>query len=683
MSSEPLDSDRGESGKPTLLYVESRESRIEAIESALEQHGIRVVTDSDPLAAVERLDERDIDCLLASADLPSTGGPELVEAVRERDPELPVVLLVPDPSEEQVDRLVAAGTTEYIGGGIEAVSYARIADRVRATVAQYRSRQAQRSERAVVDRLQKRLHRTEQKVTSLHSVAMQLNSTSTVEGVYREMVDAAERILDLDICFAFAVDEDAQQFVPRASSSVPTDQELQPVPIEENVMAETYRTGRSDRVVDMDLHPDISPDFGSYRSGISVAIGSFGVFQAVSKQPGAFDRIDVELVELLTSHAAAALQRLAYERELRTERDHYAALFDNSSDCIVRAEFVDGEPVVRSVNPVFESTFGYEEHEIVGRSIDDIVVSEDRREEAATLTEQVHGGDFVQAEVRRRTRDGFRDFLLRSVPLNDDALYAVYTDITERKQAERAVERRNERLDRFASVVSHDLRNPLNVAEGRLELAREECDSEHLEPLARAHERMGVLIDDMLALARAGERVGDIEALDLGTVAETAWENVDTDAATLTVETTLELRADRNRLQQLFENLFRNSVEHGSEGSRSASNDAGEGATAGDSPGETASDAVTVTAADLADGAGFYVADDGPGIPGGPREQVFESGFSTTAEGTGFGLAIVDEVASAHGWTVSVTESTDGGARFEFRDIDESAVDATAGTDPN
>jgi signal transduction histidine kinase len=79
---------------------------------------------------------------------------------------------------------------------------------------------------------------------------------------------------------------------------------------------------------------------------------------------------------------------------------------------------------------------------------------------------------------------------------------------------------------------------------------------------------------------------------------------------------------------------------------------------------------VTVTVGELADCDGFYVADDGPGIPADERETVFESGYSTAADGTGFGLSIVEEIASAHGWAVRVTDSAEGGARFEVAGVD-------------
>lgn len=63
---------------------------------------------------------------------------------------------------------------------------------------------------------------------------------------------------------------------------------------------------------------------------------------------------------------------------------------------------------------------------------------------------------------------------------------------------------------------------------------------------------------------------------------------------------------------------------------------------------------------------GFWVADDGPGIPDADRESVLEEGFTTASSGTGCGLAIVREIAEGHGWSVGVEESDAGGARFVF-----------------
>ena len=251
----------------------------------------------------------------------------------------------------------------------------------------------------------------------------------------------------------------------------------------------------------------------------------------------------------------------------------------------------------------------------------------------------------------------------RQIELSDGEGHLwVYQDTTEREARERRLQRERDRLDEFASVVSHDLRNPLQVATAAVELAGEECDSEHHQTAATALDRMARLVDDLLELARAGDDVGDSESVSLAAVARECWEHVAVGGATLRVETDRRVVADRSRLLQLVENLVRNAVEHGSTGSQNAprSGDAVE-------HGPSADDPVTVTVGALPDG--FYVADDGPGLPEGTAADVFEAGYSTSDDGTGFGLRIVERVATAHGWTVRATESEVGGARFEVTGV--------------
>ena len=210
-----------------------------------------------------------------------------------------------------------------------------------------------------------------------------------------------------------------------------------------------------------------------------------------------------------------------------------------------------------------------------------------------------------------------------------------------RRRTETRLREQNERLEEFASVVSHDLRNPLSVASGNLQLAREDCDSDRLDAIGDAIDRMETLIESLLLLAREGEAVSDPTRVELGDTVERHWRSVDTADAALVIATDLAVEADPSRLAQLFENLFRNSIEHG--GSNVA-------VTVGDCEG------------------GFYVDDDGPGIPEDDRQKVFEAGFSAGGD-TGFGLAIVERVVEAHGWDVRATEGSEGGARFEFTGI--------------
>ena len=220
-------------------------------------------------------------------------------------------------------------------------------------------------------------------------------------------------------------------------------------------------------------------------------------------------------------------------------------------------------------------------------------------------------------------------------------------DVTAIREREEELERQNERLDAFAGTISHDLRNPLNVAQLRLDLVKEEADSEHIDAVEEAHGRMNDLIDDVLGLTRAGQDVDDTEELVVRDVARDAWRHTETNGCEIevTLSETATLQADRQRLLQIFENLYRNAVEHNTP-------------------------PLTVEVGPLHSGTGvtgLYVEDDGAGIPAEERDEVFSYGYSSDDSGTGLGLAIVETSVRAHDWTITVTESDNGGARFEIQ----------------
>ncbi|WP_436935490.1 GAF domain-containing sensor histidine kinase [Halovenus marina] len=233
----------------------------------------------------------------------------------------------------------------------------------------------------------------------------------------------------------------------------------------------------------------------------------------------------------------------------------------------------------------------------------------------------------------------------RDRPFTDDeTLFAELIARTLEHELQRQqTEAKIERLDQFASVLSHDLRNPLNVAQLRVDLAQD-ADSEHLAIASSALDRMESLITDVLTMARQGQHVEETTEVSLAAIAANCWESVATADANLVVEEDLQFRADPERVQQLFENLFRNSKEHGGTD-------------------------ITVWLGPLSDGDGFYVEDDGPGIPDAKSEEIFEVGCSTGDDGLGIGLAIVEGIASAHDWTVRVTDGREGGARFEVSNV--------------
>jgi signal transduction histidine kinase len=211
----------------------------------------------------------------------------------------------------------------------------------------------------------------------------------------------------------------------------------------------------------------------------------------------------------------------------------------------------------------------------------------------------------------------------------------------EREKHYRALDAQNRRLNEFAGALVHDLRNPLTSARGYTELVSESvsgADAEHLRTALDALDRMDALITETLSLAREGADVGKRESVQLGDVARTAWETVDPAAATLRIEADRAVRADRSRLRQLFENLFRNVDEH-------------------------CDGHVTATVRGSDDG--FVVADDGPGLPPAVADSVFGDEFDS--DEVGLGLLVVERVVSGHGWHGTV--DVEDGTRFVFEGV--------------
>ncbi|OLZ40886.1 PAS domain-containing sensor histidine kinase [Natrinema saccharevitans] len=332
----------------------------------------------------------------------------------------------------------------------------------------------------------------------------------------------------------------------------------------------------------------------------------------------------------------------------------------------------DADRRIVDSNPVAREVFTHNRDNLVGASIDDVIPIDidsviagshdrDRGDGASTA------GDAEPTQFSLDDGQSYYDFSI--APIDDGrgnpaGWTIVVHDVTERVRRECELERKNRKLDEFASVVSHDLRNPLTVSKGYLELLEEEYDPEYVRIAIESHERMEQLIDDVLMLARQGQRGLDPEPVALEDVASEAWSTVDTAGATLSVDDEPTIDADRTQLRQLLENLFRNAVDHGGR-SRSGTDDR----------------ELTVTVGALEDG--FFVADSGTGFEGEP-EAVFESGYTTSERGTGLGLSIVADICERHGWTVTATEGADGGARLEITGVERHETvtdDRVAGTE--
>lgn len=368
------------------------------------------------------------------------------------------------------------------------------------------------------------------------------------------------------------------------------------------------------------------------RNGLGEPIRAVGIHLDITEQKQREQELDRQTERL---------------EEVTTQlEEQYEYLFEQAPVMAVVTRAENGRPIIEDCNQLFVETLGYDKDAVLGRELTDLYTSESRRKLLAEGGyERALSGESVREDRELVTADGETvEALLRAVPRYDvyrdvTGTLAFYIDISERKE----LEQEKKRLEEFTSIVSHDLRNPLTVAAGRLELARDECDSEHLEQAEGALDRMEELINDLLRLAKSGEDLDEVVPVNIETIITNCWQNVETVDATLVIGTDRTIRADKSRVSQLFENLFRNAVEHGGTD-------------------------VTIDVGELKNG--FYIEDDGPGVAEEDRDDVFKAGYSTSEEGTGFGLSIVTQAVEAHGWAIRVTEGTEGGARFEVTDVE-------------
>lgn len=351
-----------------------------------------------------------------------------------------------------------------------------------------------------------------------------------------------------------------------------------------------------------------------------------------------------------------AVRDITDRKERERELERYETIVQALGDPVCAFD-ADGRFVY--VNEAFEKQTGYDNETIQGESATTII-NETAVETAESLISELRADDArttATFEMELHTKDEQTvptECHLALLP-DDDGQFqgsvAVLRDITQLK-------RREKRLSRFASVVSHDLRNPLDVALGRVEVLPEIVDVDpeieaHLDEVYDSLKRMEHLIEDVLVITRQREGALDRSPVSIEAVTRDAWQHVATDSATLRVTGSVEIKANQRRLLRLFENLFRNSIDHGvSSGSPALTVEIGTLETDW-KRGET----------------GFYVADDGEGIPPEQRNQIFEDGFSTNASGTGLGLTIVREISRAHGWQITLNEGLDGGAQFEFSGV--------------
>ncbi|WP_299236459.1 PAS domain S-box protein [Natronomonas sp.] len=584
----------------SVLHVDDDPSVLELTSAFLDREldAVSVATANRPEEALERLGSGGFDCIISDYDMPGRNGLEFFEAVREEHPLVPFVLYTGKGSEEIASKAVNAGVTGYFQkGGPD--QQRRLANRVEQAAAEYHTKIEADRYSTVLRALQYPIYVVDETgaFSYVNDAFLEMTGHDREEiiGAGTDIIKDAEAVAEAEEQLGSILSDagpDTAQFpvdiYPKEGDPIPCRDHMGVLPYE----GEEFR-------------------------------GSVGILRDVSDQ-----------------------KRRQRELERRTRAMDEAPIGITISD----PDRPDNPMIY--VNDRFVEKTGYERAEAIGRNCRFLQGPDTREEPVAELRRAIDADEATTVELRNYRKNGEMFWNRVTVsPLTDGSGETTYwvgfqEEITDLKQRERELERQNERLERFAGIVSHDLRSPMSVATGRIELAKSGADPEaadSLDDALDALDRMGTIVEDTLTLARQGDTVGDMEPVSIASVAEQSWRTTETAEATLEVASDAEVCADADRLGVILQNLLGNAAKHA---------------------GPEARVRLGVTEA------GFYVEDDGPGVPEDERAAVFEPGHTTDDSGTGFGLAIVEETVEAHGWSIGVSDGDLGGARFEITGVE-------------
>ena len=706
-----------------VLHVDDEPPLLDLAKTFLEREDdrftVEIATSADE--GLERINDRLPDCIVSDYNMPSLDGIGFLQAVRAKHPDLPFILYTGKGSEAVASDAIAADVTDYLQKGSGSEQYELLANRIRNAVKTRRETQR-------ADRQEELMRLTEfAGDTGGFEVDMGTGEIILTDGAEQIIDPGEDAPLTIETGSEYIHPEDQEEIRRAIGRAAETGEQTrgtwryQPPNGEQQLLEWTFtptatngdETTLRGAINDITDRRERQQELRRLRQAIDDA--SVSVTLADASQPDhplvyvndAFEettgytpeetlgrncrflqgedtdpekvaalreaidneeQITVELrnyrkdgtefwnrLTVTPIHEDGEVVRylgtqedITEQKERQQELKEYATITESLADAMY---VLDEEGQFTFVNEELVELVGYDRETILGNTpslIKDGETIEQAEHQLGRLLSS-DGPETVTFEVMIQPRRGdpiICEDHMGVLPFDGDKFdgsVGVLRDITEHKKYEQKLEAQNERLEEFTSIVSHDLRNPLSIVEGHLELAQETCESDHLTQVADALDRSQALIDDLLRLAREGDTVGELEAVGLADIAGSSWQTVETEPATFETHATRPLRADRSRLQGLLENLYRNAIEHGG-------------------------DDVSVSVGAMDDG--FYVADTGPGIPESERGEIFEAGYSTNEDGTGFGLRIVEQIVDAHGWEITVTESEQGGARFDITGVE-------------
>lgn len=478
----------------------------------------------------------------------------------------------------------------------------------------------------------------EEALEEILEASREMSKAKNDKEIAETAVKTMETALNLNLCSMHEYSSDENVFRPLAASEKARELLDNMVLEKESSLAgECFEKSESRFFRDLEKLDKVHNPDTVIRSEVIIPVGDYGVLLSGSRNKKNFDQGEIYLAELLASITKASLERAERETKI-IERDEELETKSSAMEATMDGiAITEAEGNYIYMNQAHAEMFGRSPEYFIGKHWSSLYPEREvERLEEDVIPKLQDEGSWIGETVGIH-RDGSEIIQEITLTLMEDGkLICTNRDITEQRKSKLELEEKNRRLDEFSSIVSHDLRNPLNVAMGYLNLSKESMDREDLDKVENSLNRMKNIIDELLAVSGDAENFQK-EELKLSEALEEAIESGNRKINYEIVDD-LDLKASRTGLINIFDNMISNSINHNSE-------------------------EVSIKVGSTENG--FYYTDDGHLDP--EIEEIEQHGYSTSEKGRGLGISIVKRLAGANDWDIELRKSDEGNLVHKFK----------------
>jgi PAS domain S-box-containing protein len=355
-----------------------------------------------------------------------------------------------------------------------------------------------------------------------------------------------------------------------------------------------------------------------------------------------------------------------YKESIEAERQKYSNIIANMNMGLLE---VDNDDVVLFANQSFSDMSGYSLLDLLGNNASNLLMDENEKQIIEEKNSIRIEGISDSYEITTKTKTGeTKHWLISGAPnynLNGELIgsIGIHLDITKQKTLEiqkeqllKRLEKQNEQLNEYAQIVSHDLKSPLRSIHSLISWIKEDNEKEfsdetlqYLNMIEGKVEKMDHLIHGILTYSKVDTEDTINESIDLNDVINNCIKIIHIPENTkVIIDNTLPIvKADKFRMQQLFQNIISNAVNY---------IDKPEGL-------------VSVGYSEDAKSYTFYIKDNGPGIAKENQEKIFKifQSFTNHESSTGIGLSIVKRIVDNYKGTISIESELTKGTTFYIK----------------